>query len=233
MKCITSPALDDTQLISYVEGEADDAIVSHIKKCPFCAERANQMTLFQNRLRAQLYRSNCPSTMELGDYHLGFLPPSQELVIGQHIRECPHCRREVADLEEFLALREAEPDFVETVKVLFAQLVGVGSTPALGALRGESKGPLTYEADGMVIVLDVQPAVREQASILGQVAAEEQDQWTGAAVELSQTGAPQMTASLDEFGAFRFDNIRPGATQLTIRSLHGIIVHILNIDIAL
>ena len=62
--------------------------------------------------------------------------------------------------------------------------------------------------------------------------ATEQDQWIGAVVELSQAGTPQMTASLDEFGAFYLDDIGLGATQITIQSLHGVIVHILNIDIA-
>lgn len=74
---------------------------------------------------------------------------------------------------------------------------------------------------------------KEQASILGQVTANERDQWIGAVVELSQAGAPRMTASLDEFGAFYLDDIGPGATPITIKSLHGVIVHILNIDIAI
>jgi hypothetical protein len=39
MNCITSPALDDTQILSYIEGEADDVVVAHIKECPFCSER--------------------------------------------------------------------------------------------------------------------------------------------------------------------------------------------------
>src|SRR5919106_2450393 len=168
MKCITSPALDDTQIISYVEGEADDAIVAHIKECPYCAERASQLTLFQNRLRARLYRSNCPSSIELGDYHLGLLPESQKLVVAQHVRGCPHCRREMAELKEFLVEPDAEPDLLGTAKVLFARLVDGGATPAFGALRGESKGPLIFEANGVVITLDVQPGSKGQASILGQ-----------------------------------------------------------------
>jgi hypothetical protein len=233
MKCITSPALDDTQIISYVEGEADDAIVAHMKECPYCAERASQLTLFQKRLRTQLYRSTCPSSIELGDFHLGLLPASQKLVLAQHIRECPHCRREIAELAHFLAEPDAQPDPLETAKVLFAQLVNGGATTAFGALRGESKGPLTFEADGVVITLDVQPGPNRQVSILGQLAADDQDQWTGAKVELRQVGKLELTASLDDLGAFRFNDVSLGVGQITIKSLHGIIVHILNIDIAL
>src|SRR6476619_5406343 len=102
MKCITSPALDDTQIISYVEGEADDAVLAHMREGAYCSERANHCTLLQNDLRKQLYRINCPTPMEIGDYHLGLLPAPQALVVAQHVRECPFCRREVAELEDFL-----------------------------------------------------------------------------------------------------------------------------------
>lgn len=231
MECISSPALDDTQIISYIEGEADNAIVAHIKECPYCVERASRLTLFQNRLRARLYRSTCPSSMELGDFHLGLLQAPQALVVAQHVRECPHCTREVAELAEFLAESDMQPDLLETAKVLFARLVGGGATPAFGALRGESKGPLTFEADGVVITLDVQPGPNGQVSILGQVAADDQDQWTGAKVELQQAESPQLTASLDDLGAFRFEAVRTGSIKFAITSLDGVVIQSPDIEI--
>jgi hypothetical protein len=231
MKCITSPALDDTQITSYVEGEADDVIMAHIKACPYCAERASQLSLFQNGLRAGLYRSTCPSSMELGDYHLGLLPPPQGLVVAQHVRGCPHCRREVAELAEFLTEPDAQPDLLETAKVLFAQLVNGGVTPAFGALRGESKGPITFEADGVVITLDVQPGPNGEASILGQVAADDQDEWTGAKVELLQTDSPQLTAFMDDLGAFRFEAVHTGSVTFTITSPGGVVIQSPDIEI--
>ena len=233
MKCITSPALDDTQIISYVEGEADDAIVVHIKECPYCAKRASQLTLFQNRLRTRLYRSTCPSSIDLGDYHLGLLPASQALVVAQHIRECPRCRQEIAELAVFLAEPDVQPDLLETAKVLFARLVGgTGSTAASGALRGESKGPLVFEADGVVITLDVQSSSTGQASIQGQVAAEDQDQWTGAIVRLQQAEMQELTADVDDLGAFSFHSLPARSIQLEITSSSGVKVQIPKIDIA-
>lgn len=234
MECITSPALDDTQIISYVEGEADKFIVAHIKECPYCAERTKRLSLLQNRLRARWYRSTCPSSMELGDYHLGLLPASQTLVVAQHVRECPHCRREIAELEEFLAEPDVPPDILGTAKVLFARLIGAGTesgSAAFGALRGESKGPLVFEADGVVITLDVSPGPNGQVSILGQVAADDQDQWTGARVELQQADTPPLTTSLDDLGAFRFEAIRPGATKFMITSADSIVIETPEIDL--
>jgi hypothetical protein len=233
MKCISSPALEDIEIARYVDGEADEIVATHINQCPFCSERARQWTFLQNRLRKQFYRTTCPTPIELGDHHLGLLPASQALVVSQHVRECPLCQREVAELQEFLAEPDSPPGLFTAAKVLFAQLVGPGTASAVGALRGESKGPLTFEADGVVIVLDVQPTADERASILGQVAAEEQDQWTGANVELRQTDSSEMTSLLDDLGSFHFDRVQPGAAQITLKSTHGIIVHIMNIDISI
>src|SRR5215212_6935551 len=158
MKCITSPALDDTQIVSYVEGEADDTVVAHIKECPFCSEKATQWTLLQNGLRKQLYWVTCPTPIELGDYHLGFLPDPQKMVVAQHVRECPLCRREMAELEDFLNELAPKAGVIETAKVLIARVIGGenGFTASSVALRGEVKGPLTLEADGIVIILDIQ-----------------------------------------------------------------------------
>src|SRR5215211_6835954 len=150
MKCITSPALDDSQIVSYIEGEADESVVAHIKECPFCSEKANQWTLLQNSLRKQLYRVTCPTPMELGDYHLGFLPDPQKLVVAQHVRECLLCRREMAELADFLVDLAPEVSLLGAAKFLIARLLGGNSAPTFAALRGEVKGPLTFEADGVV-----------------------------------------------------------------------------------
>jgi hypothetical protein len=231
MKCITSPALDDTQIISYVEGEADNDIVAHIKQCPYCAERSRQFNLLQQRMKARLYRSTCPSSMELGEYHLGLLPAPQKLVIAEHVRGCPHCRREIAELAEFLVEPDVQSDLFITARVLFARLLDSGATPAFGALRGESKGPLMFEADGVVITLDVQPGSNSHVSILGQLAADDQDEWTGAKVELRQADLPPLTTSLDDLGAFRFEAVRPMATKFIITSNLNVVIETPEIDL--
>jgi hypothetical protein len=231
MKCITSPALDDIQIVAYVDGEADDSVAAHIEICSFCAERARQWRLLQNRLQRQLYRATCPTPVELGDYHLGLMESSRTLVVAQHVRECPLCQREVADLQEFLAEPAAPRGFVEAAKVLIAQLGGGATTPAQVHLRGEDRGPLIFEADGVVITLEIQPDPDGQSSILGQLAAEEQDEWTGAEVELEQLDSTKLMTSLDDLGAFRWDHVGPGVSRITIRSPHNIVVHISSLDI--
>jgi hypothetical protein len=184
-------------------------------------------------LRKELYRVTCPSPQELGEYQLGLLSAPQVLVIAQHVRDCPLCRRELAELDEFLADEPSEAGFLGSMKVLIARLLnnaeGLSAPPAV-ALRGEVKAPLTFEADGLVITLEVDPGQNGQISLLGQLAAEDQDQWTGAEVRLKQADSTQLTTSMDDLGAFRFEGVPAGAIRIIIRSLYGTTVQIPMID---
>jgi hypothetical protein len=227
MKCITSPALDNVEIAMYVDGEADEATIAHIKQCPFCNERAQQWTLLQNRLRKQFYRVNCPTPVELGDYHLGLLPAPQALVVSQHLRECLLCKQEVAVLDDFLTGLAPETSSLGAAKVLVARLLA--TQPDLApALRGEVKGPLTLEVDGIVIVLDIQPGDPGMFNILGQVAADDQDRWTGALVEFRQDSELKSSSTVDDLGAFRTENMVPGSKELRIIPKDGSLVVVSN-----
>jgi hypothetical protein len=231
MKCISSPALDDTQIVSFMEGEADDAVVAHIKECPYCREKARKWTRLQNRLKKQSYRVTCPTPMELGDYHLGFLSDSQKLVVAQHVRECLLCQQEVAILENFLSSLAPESNLLGAAKVLIARLMGTGMDSGLApALRGEAKGPLTFEADGLVIVLDIQPGNEGRFNILGQVAADDQDQWTGALVELRRDDQLQCSAMIDDLGAFQCEGMMAGKQELRLTPASGSPVVVSNVE---
>jgi hypothetical protein len=225
MKCITSPALDNVEIAMYVDGEADEATVAHINKCPFCNERARQWTLLQNRLRKQSYRVNCPTPMELGDYHLDLLPAPQALVVAAHVQECVLCKREDAVLEDFLNSLTPETSLLGAVKVLIARLIsGQGDLTPAAALRGTGKEPLTFKANGILIVLDIQPTKEGKASIFGQVAADDQDQWTGARVELRKDDQLQASTEVDDLGTFQYTDVIHGGQELRIWPQAGPIV---------
>lgn len=230
MKCITSPALDSVKIAMYVDGEADEAVIAHIKECTYCRERARQWTLLQNRLKKQSYRMNCPTPMELGDYHLGLLPAPQALVVSQHLRDCLLCKREVAVLEDFLTGLTPETSLLGAAEVLIARLISGQSdlAPAGGALRGEGKGPLTFQANGIVIILDVKSTTEGKVDIFGQVATEDQDQWTGALVELRKNDLLQASTEVDDLGTFQYTNVISGGQELRIWPQTGPIVIVPN-----
>ncbi len=200
--CVSPPELSDEQLLAYLDHpEANQEIGLHLKICTYCQEKAETLERFQKTLTTQLYRIDCPSPLELGEYHLRMLPASQMLVISQHVRECPHCASEVAQLEEYFLgdLAPMENSLLGQAKVLIAKLVGGGDltfTPTPAALRGEGKGPITFAAEGIIIVLDIQPTTEGRANILGQVAADHQDDWTGALVELRRNNLLQISTTV-------------------------------------
>ena len=226
MKCITSPALEDVEIATYVDGEADEAVVAHIQQCPYCSERARQWTLLQNRLKKQSYRVNCPTPMQLGDFHLGLLPAPPALVVSAHLRDCLLCKREVAVLESFLSSLAPETSLLGAVKVLIARLIsGQGDlAPAGGALRGEAKGPLTFQANGIVVLLDIKSTKEGEADIFGQLATEDQDQWTDALVELRKDDQLLASTWVDDLGTFQYTSVIPGGQELRIWPQKGPVV---------
>src|SRR6185436_2613525 len=238
MNCKFPPELEDKKLLAFLDGEDDQETKFHLEQCQYCLERSKDLAHVHNLLTARLYRINCPSSLVLGEYQLHMLPASQMLIVSQHLRECPHCTREVEELQKYLSdlTPVGESGALEGIKTLVARWVGGNPesslSPAPSALRGEAKGPLTFEADGVVIILDIQPTSEGRVSVLGQVAADDQDNWTGAVVELRQTDAPPILAALDDLGAFRFEQADLGSTEITITSSNGIIVQTPNFDIA-
>jgi hypothetical protein len=244
MNCVSPPELDDKRLLAYLDGEADQEAAAHLQGCSYCREKARQLARLQDRLTARLFRLTCPSPTELGEYHLGLLASARVAAVAHHLRECPHCARELVQLKGYLSdpASVVEPGLIEQVKVLVARLVGGGQedrssgelafAPAFVAVRGANHGPITLEADGILIVLDVQPAAEGRVNILGQVAADDQDRWTGAVVELRQAGALQLTTTVDDLGAFHCAGIPPAPTEIKITSSNGITVQIPTIDIA-
>jgi len=234
-KCAFPPELDDRQLLAYLDSVADQGTIAHLQGCAYCSERAADLGRFQERLAGRLYRVNCPPSMELGEYHLRMLPAPRMLVVAQHVRECPHCTREVAELQGFLSDLEpaAEGSLLEKAQVLIARLLGPGDpafAPAM-ALRGEARGPLTFAAEGVVIVLDIKPITEGRTDVLGQVAADNQDQWTGALVELRKDNQLKMSSIVDDLGAFRCEGVMPGQLELRIIPNNGSVIVISNFEV--
>lgn len=221
MNCISSPGLDDTQIMSYVDGEADEAVVAHIQQCPFCSERARQWTLLQDRLKKQSYRVNCPTPLELGDYHLGYLPAPQVLVVAQHLRECLLCQREVAELEEYLTEPAPQTGFLEPLKVMIARLLGEQPGEALPApsftgVRGEGDEPFIYQAENVRIVIEVQDDVEQMGlkTLLGLITGLETNDFT---IQVSQGEQVIASTSVDEIGNFMIPHLSPGHYKVVLK----------------
>ena len=47
------------------------------------------MDMIEKYLKAILFRSDCPSKMDLGEYEMGFLSSQRRDEIASHLNDCP------------------------------------------------------------------------------------------------------------------------------------------------
>ena len=231
MTCISPPELNDRELLTYIDGEADHRVVAHLERCPYCREKSHHLARLQDRLTAQLYRLTCPSPVEMGEYHLGVLPRDQAAAVARHLAECPHCTREVAQLKDYLtelapALELSPLERIkERARVLVASLVNgrleagpLGQpalAPAYAGVRGEEREPYLYQADDVQIAIEVQGDAErlDRKVILGLVIGMEPGR-----VEAHLWQADQRVAvvSVDELGNFVIPDLAPGSYELIL-----------------
>jgi hypothetical protein len=226
----------------YLDGEADSTVSVHLASCPYCRQQADQLARLQNTLTARLFRLECPSTIELGDYQLGVLPSTQSREVKRHLDHCLLCTRELDQLRLYLseAPVPVKTNLLEQARVLVARLIdeslnlhipgATGLAPAYATLRGEFRGPFTYQADGILVIVDFQPTTNDRYKINGQIAADDQLRWTGAQVELRQQETFQLVTEVDDLGGFHFTGTLSGLTELRIIPTDGPII-LLNFEI--
>jgi hypothetical protein len=245
MACVSPPELNDRELLTYIDGEADQQVVAHLERCPHCREKAHRLTRLQDRLTTRLYRFTCPSPVELGEYHVGLLPRDQAAAVAQHLAECPHCTREVAQLKDYLAeLAPAlEPSPLERIKerarVLVARLVNGGLeagllgqpalAPAYAGVRGEEREPTLYQADEVQVAIEIQEDAEQpdRKILLGLVIGTEP---SGVKAHLWQAEQHVAVVSVDELGNFVIPDLAPGSYEL-ILSGPEIEIHIQDLQV--
>jgi hypothetical protein len=231
MACTSPPELDDRELLTYIDGEADREVVAHLERCPRCRERARRLARLQGRLTAQLYRVTCPSPQALGEHQLGVLPPVEAEAIAIHVAGCPQCAREVAQLGDYMA--ELAPGLElsplerakEHVRVLVARLVSGGPgggplklpalAPAYAGVRGEGEGPYVYQADDIQVAIEVQEDAERPGRkvILGLIIG---TQAGGVLVHLWQADQRVAEVPADELGNFVIPDLAPGSYELIL-----------------
>jgi hypothetical protein len=75
--------------------------------------------------------------------------------------------------------------------------------------------------DGVTIFLELQPVAGGQVDLRGQLVADNQDGWTGALIELRQSGMLRATAAIDDLGTFRVAALPTLPTELRVTRADG------------
>jgi anti-sigma factor RsiW len=238
--CRLPPALDDLALIAAIDSEARADVMAHLRDCPYCADRAHAFAELQGLLRKQFYRMFCPTSDDLAAYQQGMLDSGQRTIIGDHLKECPHCSRELKLLVQIShdALSGRAPpqngltmsganDFAAPVGLRRVAAELLPSAPrtlagAYGALRGPSHtSQYAYHAENLQLTIGVQRVVNrgDRRVMLGALELDEvlPEGLSGTTVHLLHNDILICTAELDELGNFVLDDLTPGTYRLALR----------------
>ena len=157
MRCIIPPQLSDDDLSAVLDGLVDDQIQKHLEACPACAARLQRMEQLDLSLQQQLKRFECPTTLQLGDYHLHMLEPEAIKKIEQHLEICPLCRNELTMLVQFLDDSAPVTEAQKTAQIIrppdnfwTAESVEVVGNLALRRLRGSDESR-SHDVKGSLI----------------------------------------------------------------------------------
>jgi hypothetical protein len=194
--------------MAYVDGTADQAVIEHVRRCPACARQAQELAALQATLTARLYRASCPTPDQLIAYQRGELRGSENLTVAQHLRQCPHCARELAALaheEE----EDAHPGerFCTAIEVRIAP--GVSRTTAQVYRLCHVKVTVTQR---------LARANPGRWDLSGQVdlGGYEPESIDGTAAELYRGEELVATTAVGPRGQFTFRNLEPGGYYLSL-----------------
>jgi len=200
-------------------------------------DKRGTMTDLENRLSAALYRVTCPDSAELGEYRLGITPNARAAFIDRHLRECPHCNREMVQLDSFMAQVKSDLDYstAERIKIWIARRVpdskaGLGSPAPAFSLRGgvgddgdDEAGPdrsLVFEAGDAQLMIEIQddPGDGGRKILIGLVIGID---LVDLEAHLWLDGRRVATAEIDDLGNFAIANLEAGRYELIVSGPDG------------
>jgi hypothetical protein len=155
--CINPVEIEEGDLMAYVDGLAEKAVMQHIQRCPACARQVAELATLQTVLTDRLYRRSCPSPDQLLSFQQDELDKGERLVIAQHLRQCPHCARELATLA-----RDERAGLGDWLRSVIKVVDGLLVTPRLqpAAVRDASPAsrpaPQVYQADEVEVIVQMQ-----------------------------------------------------------------------------
>jgi anti-sigma factor RsiW len=220
--CVDPTEIQEGDLMAYVDGVAEEAVVRHVRRCPACARQVQVLAGLGAALTVNLYRHTCPEPDQMIAYQQGELEGNEKLAVAQHLRQCPHCARELADLarEERASLRERLRAAIETLEAVLVPPRAQGA--AVGGAGGGRPPPAArvYRAGEIEIILSWQAvwAQPDRWDLSGQVRVEGRvlEMIGGARVELYRGAGLIAIVAVDSGGRFAFAGVEPADYDLCL-----------------
>jgi hypothetical protein len=159
---------------------------------------------------------SCPAPEQLGLYQLNLLPARERLILGKHVRECPHCRREL----ETFARKEDKPSLLERLRqvegIIEATFLPAPRLQAL-SLRGTPPALQRFRAGKVEIHISIQPGhTRGTRTVMGRLLSRDEAVSPSPDIEAWLMQNEEAWAAPVEGGVFTFKETPPGIYSLGI-----------------
>jgi hypothetical protein len=253
MDCFHTMAPADDDLLKFVLDEVSlpKTAREHIKHCTICQQRLTHYKTMNSYLLSHLYRSECPTSMQISLYAASYLPEQESLLVAAHIRRCPLCAREVADTRHSLAntrlMTTAPLPLHKIVQYITAIPITAETQLVLRNGTTKVKWPRQYRAETINLLLDLTPTGHQKYIVLGAISdlqpGSSIDAFEGVEIELhiaqqnlddksAESQSSFMATQVDDLGSFVFNAV-PIGTYCLIAHLPGrdVVVEELTIDI--
>lgn len=216
-RCVDPLELREGDLMAYLDGQESEKVRAHLARCPYCAAQVERYRRTTAVAKAALHRFSCPDPEQLGLYQLNLLPAQERLILARHIRECPHCARE---LEELAHVGE-RPSLLERLR----QAAGIVEAVLLPAPRLQAmplRGALSIlqrfraKEAGIDVHLSVQAGhSRGRRTLMGRLAPRDETSLPAPDIEVwLMRGEEAWAAPVEAGGVFTFEEVEPGEYSL-------------------
>ncbi|MDX1417600.1 MAG: hypothetical protein R3293_25580 [Candidatus Promineifilaceae bacterium] len=189
------------------------------------------MDLIETILKATLYRYDCPSNMELGEFELGLLETTERGdEIAAHAAKCPHCLADLSQIRQYMALplvdnfladsaQEKKTPLLEKAKVVIIDLLSPPRDfqmnkqlqPALRGSQGDMETHV-FQVESYVIALSAVKDISawQKQQIIGDISAivdndENFQRWSA---YLWRDGKLLATTAINRDSHFVFDSVQ-------------------------
>ena len=225
MDCISAKPLTESEMLRFLDGNSNPETVGHLQSCIHCKQRLDALQDIHGQLTKDLYRFQCPTPLELGEYHLRLISSESRQLIKAHLTDCLHCTRELDGLKGYLD--QVQPDIditpIERLKIIVAKVLGSleGSSqgslaPAVVGVRGTASSATMYEAGELQLNIELQkdPDQPGKGNLLGLALGTDVQNLVA---QLYLDGEEIASSKLDELGNFHFQDLPTGAYALILK----------------
>ena len=236
---------EDLMSVAYDDDTLSPEEREHLAQCAVCQQQLATYTNTNTRLRTQLYRSICPSAVDLNYYCLGVVTPEQRTAIASHALDCPACADDIALIRRqqaaFDPFAPATFSLRTAIRRLVATLVVQQAQPVLREHPSSSGWPRQYRAEAIDLSLHLSRDGSGDTMLLGIITSSDDTEmanaFEGMAVELfrsadgrTEDADPFLTTLVDDVGNILLEPIPAGTYMMQVH-LPGRDVVIENLDI--